>query len=68
MKIKYDPKMDAVYIELGKGTYEISREISGSVVVDEDKKGKILGIEILDATKNIEAFDPQNASLSVQTS
>lgn len=59
MKIHYDPKMDAVYIELAKGIYEVSREISSSVVVDEDKKGKILGIEILDATKNIEAFDPK---------
>ena len=68
MKIKYDSKIDAVYIELAKGKYEISREISDSVVVDEDKKGKILGIEILDATKNIEAFDPQKTTFSVQTS
>ena len=68
MKIRYDPKVDAIYIELAKGKYDISREISDSVVVDEDKKGKVLGIEILDATKNIPAFDPQNLKLSVQTS
>lgn len=51
MKIHYDPKVDAVYIELAKGKYEISREISESVVVDEDKDGKILGVEVLDVSK-----------------
>ncbi|HBQ51039.1 TPA: DUF2283 domain-containing protein [Candidatus Daviesbacteria bacterium] len=51
MKIQYDPKVDAVYIELAKGTYEVSREISDSVVVDEDKNGKILGVEVLDVSR-----------------
>ena len=51
MKIHYDPKADVVYIELAKGKYEVSREISDSVVVDEDKKGKILGVEVLDVSK-----------------
>ena len=49
--IHYDPKADAVYIELAKGKYEISREISDSVVVDEDKNGKILGVEVLDVSR-----------------
>lgn len=63
MKIHYDSKVDAVYIELAKGRYEVSREISDSVVVDEDKNGKVLGIEILDATENIPAFDPKKISI-----
>lgn len=50
-KIHYDPKADAVYIELAKGKYEVSREISGSVIVDEDKNGKILGVEVLDVSE-----------------
>lgn len=62
MKISYDPKVDVVYIKLAKGKYDVSREISESIVVDEDKKGKVLGIEILDATENISAFDPQKFS------
>ena len=41
MKIHYDPKVDAMYIELAKGTCEFSREISYSIVVDEDEKGKV---------------------------
>jgi len=53
MKIHYDPEVDALYIELVKGKYEVSREVSDSIVVDEDKKGKVLGIEILDASKTL---------------
>lgn len=66
MKIRYDSKVDAMYIELAKGKYDASREISASVIVDEDKNGKVLGIEILDASENIPAFNPKN--ISVQTS
>ncbi len=51
MKIHYDPKADAVYIKLAKGKYDVSREISDSVIVDEDKKGKVLGVEVLDVSK-----------------
>ena len=63
MKIQYDPKVDAVYIQFAKGKYEVSREISDAIIVDEDKDGKVLGIEILDATENIPAFDPKKISL-----
>lgn len=67
MKVRYDPKVDAVYIELAKGVYKESRKISDSIIVDEDKKGKVLGIEILDAKKNIKAFNPKNAKVTLQT-
>lgn len=68
MKIKYDPKVDAVYIELAKGRYDRTRKVSETVLVDEDVKGKILGVEILDAKKSIPSFDPQKAEFQVQTS
>jgi len=35
--------------------------------VDEDKKGNVLGIEILDASKNMPAFDPKETSFKIQT-
>lgn len=66
MKMKYDKKVDAVYIELAKGRYSKTRKVSDAVLVDEDVKGKPLGIEILDATKNISAFDPQKTQISIQ--
>lgn len=67
MKVKYDKKIDALYISLAKGKYDKSRKISGSVLVDEDKKGRILGVEILDASKNVPAFNPKKVEFRVQS-
>lgn len=64
MKMRYDKKVDAMYIELSKGVYKKSRKITDAIVVDEDKKGNILGIEILDATENIPDFNPNKISIS----
>jgi len=67
MNIKYDKKVDSVYIEFAEGNYEVSRKISDSVLVDEDKNGKILGVEILDASKNISRFKPKKIKYNFQT-
>lgn len=66
MKIKYDSKVDAMSIRLAEGKYDNTRKISDAILVDEDKKGRVLSIEILDASINIPAFDPKK--LSIQTS
>lgn len=67
MRIKYDTKVDAVYIELTKGTYDRSRKISDTIVVDEDAKGRILGVEILDVKRSMPAFDPRRSTFRLQT-
>ncbi len=64
MNMKYDKKIDAMYIELSKGVYKKSRKITDAIVVDEDKSGNILGIEILDATEHIKDFDPSNFTIT----
>lgn len=68
MKVKYDKKEDAVWIEFARGTYNKTRKVSDVILVDEDAKGKVLGIEVLDASKNIEDFNPSNMNLSLQSS
>lgn len=65
--MQYDTKEDALYVELAKGKYSRTRKVSDSILVDEDAKGKILGIEILDAKKNIKAFDPQKTRFEIQS-
>lgn len=52
-----------MYIELAKGKYEVIREVSEVVIIDEDKNGKILEIEIVDTSKDIPSFDSGNISL-----
>ncbi|MDO8537928.1 MAG: DUF2283 domain-containing protein [archaeon] len=52
MKLTYDKEADAAYIYFQKGKYEVSSDIiDKGIIVDFDKKGRMLGIEILDASK-----------------
>ena len=51
MKLHYDKKIDALYIRLNDKRYVESDEISDGVIFDYDSKGKIIGIEILEASR-----------------
>jgi len=53
MKVRYDKDVDAMYINLDSGEYEVSEEVGDGVVLDVSKDGKIIGIEILDASEKI---------------
>ncbi|MCP8307875.1 MAG: DUF2283 domain-containing protein [archaeon] len=50
-RVEYDSKVDVMYIWLRKAKYEISEELAENVIIDLDKRGRIIGIEILDASK-----------------
>lgn len=66
MEIKYDPKMDTLYLLLVKGKYKASRKVSDNVVVDFDKKNKILGIEILAVKDTIPSFLPRQNEVKIK--
>jgi len=51
MKIYYDSEVDAVYIKLKTGTADRAVEIGNGVSFDLDKNGGLIGVEILDASK-----------------
>jgi uncharacterized protein YuzE len=53
VQVEYDQKTDVMYIWLRKAKYDISEELAENVILDLDKKGRIIGIEVLDASKNI---------------
>lgn len=53
VKVEYDKKADALYIWVRKAKYDISEELAENVILDLDKNGRIIGIEVLDASKNI---------------
>jgi len=54
MKIKYDPIVDALDIRIIEGNYECEVfHLSDQVNVDIGPKGKIVAVEILDASKMI---------------
>jgi uncharacterized protein YuzE len=54
MKVYYDDEVDALYLKLGDETPEGVIEISEGVNLDTTSEDKIVGIEILEASKKID--------------
>lgn len=55
MKIIYDPKVDAAYIRLKEGRFQvITQRISEDVAINYAPDGSIVGIEILEAKKYLQ--------------
>ncbi len=48
MKINYDKDADALYIQFGVDKADKTVEKRGNILIDYDKKGNVLGIEVLD--------------------
>ena len=53
MRLCYDKPEDALYIRFEESPYAESDEVEEGIVFDYDKKGKIIGIEILNASKKL---------------
>ena len=53
VRVEYDKKVDAMYIWLRKAKYDVSEELAENVILDLDKHGRIIGIEVLGASKNL---------------
>lgn len=51
MKLKIDEKADALYFRLDDSEIIESEEVSSGIVIDFNKEGKIVGIEILGLSK-----------------
>lgn len=51
MRFHYDKEEDALYIRFDESPYRESDEVEKGVILDYDKKGKIIGLEVLDASK-----------------
>lgn len=54
MKVYYDDEVDALYLKLGEESPEGVIEISEGVNLDTTSEDKIVGIEILNASKRID--------------
>lgn len=53
MKITYDTKADALYIQFQTGKGKSTKKIQDRVLVDLDKNGKLFGIEIIGISKGL---------------
>lgn len=54
MKVYYDDEVDALYLKLGDKTPDGVVEISEGVNIDTTPDGKLIGIEILKASRRMD--------------
>jgi uncharacterized protein YuzE len=64
--ISYDRDADAVYISIGRGTVDHQEE-AGPFIYDVDADGRVVGIEILSASKVLAPGDWQKARRPSET-
>ncbi len=63
MKVFYDPEVDILRITLSGAKVEESDEDKPGIILDYDKDGNMVGLEILDASKRIE--NPRSVEYAV---
>jgi len=55
MKTTYDAEADALYVRFSETPVVESEEVSDGVVLDFDAEGRIVAIELIDASKHLAA-------------
>ncbi|MDN3511252.1 MAG: DUF2283 domain-containing protein [Candidatus Jettenia sp. CY-1] len=63
MKIRYSHEADALYIGFKNTKIENTDELTEDIIVDYDKDGNIVGIEVLDASQHV---DIKNINVSIE--
>ena len=53
MRVHYDTSADAFYVRFDERPYASSDEVEEGVILDYDKQGKLIGIEILNASQKL---------------
>ncbi len=62
MKIEYDKEVDALYVRLQEKYVARTIEIEEGLNLDIDDEGKLIGLEVLDATRRYSLSDIFNIS------
>ena len=62
MKIEYDREVDALYIRLQEKYVGRTVELAEGLNLDLDENGKLIGLEVLDATERYSLADIFNIS------
>jgi uncharacterized protein YuzE len=53
MKTRYDPEVDALYVRFAEATIIESEEVRPGDILDLDAEGRIVAVEILDASEHL---------------
>ncbi|MCL6707066.1 DUF2283 domain-containing protein [Pseudomonas sp. R2.Fl] len=61
-KLEYDPVADAAYIRISNEPVLETEEVSAGIMLDYDKEGRIVGLEVLNARTNLPAAALEDAA------
>ena len=53
MRINYNKQVDALYIRFSEAKYYVSEELKEGIILDLDKSGKVIGLEVLDVSDRL---------------
>jgi uncharacterized protein YuzE len=66
MKISYDPKYDLLYMKFSEERIVDTVEVDGGVLIDYGDDGKMIGIEIINASSLTKANPLQEIVIKIQ--
>ena len=64
MRTKYDPEADALYVRFADAPVVETEEVRPGVMFDFDAEGRIVAIEVLDASEHLAIGRPDLAQLT----
>ncbi len=67
MKIEYYPETDSLYIDMSEHVSADSVEVADGVVIDLDKNGNLVGIDIDHASTKLDLSQFETVSLPAKT-
>ena len=67
MKFNYYPETDSLYISLSDKTSIDSQEIASNIVLDFDSEGKLVGIDIDQASQVVDLTNLEARSLPIDS-
>ena len=65
MRIKVDLESNALYFRLSENKIEESEEVAKGVVVDYDKAGKVVGLEVLNLKERFSLEELSNINVEL---
>ncbi|MGR3220698.1 MAG: DUF2283 domain-containing protein [Candidatus Anammoxibacter sp.] len=68
MRINYDEVDDAMYIRFSEDEYYQSDEVKEGIILDFDREGKLIAMEILDVSKKLPNASMDNINFTVSHS
>ena len=67
MKLHYYPETDSLYVEFRDGPGSETREISSGVNVDLDDQGRVVGLDIDQASEKLELSSLETQALPIRS-